>query len=115
MISGARLELRQRAGHGQRQSLHLPDLLPVLLRRVATRAVLVVGVQVVAVDGRARLIRLCHTPGEHDAAGTLHELQLGLLGGRRALGLGGQARRRWCRWERRQRPSGGSSRARLQR
>lgn len=72
MIGGARLELRQRAGHRQRQSLHLPDLLPVLLGRVAARAVLVVGVQVVAVNSRTCPICLCHTPGQHDAAGTLH-------------------------------------------
>lgn len=72
MIGGAWLKLRQCAGHRQRKSLHLPNLLPVLLGRVATRAVLVVGVQVVAVDRRARPIRLRHTPGQHDAAGTLH-------------------------------------------
>lgn len=62
MISGARLELGQRTGHRQRKSLHLPDLLPVLLRRVTVGVVLMEGIEVIAVHGRAGPIGFRHAP-----------------------------------------------------
>lgn len=91
MIGGAGLELGQRAGHGQRKGVHLPDLLPVLLRRAAARVVLVEGVQVIAVHGGAGAVCLGDAPGQHDARLARHQLQLRLLGRRRPLALRGES------------------------
>lgn len=79
VVGGARLELGQRAGHWEREGFEHADLLPVLLCCVAVGVVLMEGVEMVAVDGRARLVVLCHAPGQHDAGLTGHQLQLRLL------------------------------------
>lgn len=100
IVSGARLELGQRTGHGERKGVDLPDLLPVLLRRAAVRVVLMEGVQVIAVHSRAAPVRLCNAPGQHDAGLTRHQLQLELLRRWRLLGLRGQTRRHGCRRQR---------------
>lgn len=91
VVGGAGLELGQGAGHGEGQRLQHADLLPVLLRGAAAGVVLVEGVEVVAVHGRARLVGLGHAPGQHDPRLTGHQLQLRLLRGRGALRLWTQA------------------------
>lgn len=89
MIRGAGLELGQRTGHGQREGLHLPDLLPVLLCCTAVGVVLMEGIEVIAVHSRTGPIRFRHTPGQHYAGLAGHQLQLRLLRRRGALRLGG--------------------------
>lgn len=87
MIGGARLELGQRAGHWKRKGFQHPDFLPVLLRCVAIGVVLMEGIEVVAVDRGARLVRLGHAPGQHDTGLTGNQLELRLLRRRGALRL----------------------------
>lgn len=87
MIRGARLELGQRTGHWQRKGLHLPDLLPVLLRSIAAGVVLMEGIEVIAVYSCTGTISFCHTPGKNYTSLTLHKLQLRLLRRRGTLGL----------------------------
>lgn len=89
MISGARLELGQRTGHWQRKGLHLPNLLPVLLRCTAVRVVLMEGIEVIAVYSCAGPISFCHTPGQYYTGLTWHQLQLRLLRRRGPLSLWG--------------------------
>lgn len=79
MVGGARLELGQCTGHWERKGFQHPDLLPVLLCCIIVRVILVESVEMIAVYGRARLISLCHTPGQHDTGLTGHQLQLRLL------------------------------------
>ena len=114
VVRRPRHELRQRAGHGQGQSLHLADLLPVQGVAVAAssapcRRLLVVRVEVVGVNGRAAVVRLGDAPREHDAVLALNaaQLELRLL---RWGGLGGfrrEASRCRGRGERRERGGGG--------
>lgn len=110
MIRGARLELGERAGHREREGLHLADLLPVLLSWTAVTAVLMEGVQVIAFHRRAGPIRFGHTPRQHDTSLTGHQLQLRLLRRGRPLCFRRQAGRRRGRRERGQgqdgRPAG---------
>lgn len=100
VVLAARHELGQGAGHGQRQRLHLPDLLPLRGHRGA--GVLVVGVQVVTVHGGTAPVHLHHTPRQHDPVLALHprQLQLGLLRRGGASSFGGQPWGLWCLWER---------------
>lgn len=72
MIGGARLELCQRTCHWQRKRLHLPNLLPVLLCRITARVVLMVGIEMIAVNSCTCPISFRHTPGQHYTVGTLH-------------------------------------------
>lgn len=94
VISRSRHKLGERAGHGERQRLHLTYLLPVLRRRpVGGGVVHVVSVQVVAVHRRAAAVGLGDAPRQHDAVLALHpsQLELRLLGGRGLGGLHGEA------------------------
>lgn len=74
VIRGARLELGQRTGHRQWKGLHLPNFLPVLLRCIAVRVILMKGIKVIAFYSCAGPINFSNTPGEHYTSLTLHQL-----------------------------------------
>lgn len=89
MVSGTGLELGQSAGHGQRKGLHFPYFLPVLLCCTAVGAVLMEGIQVIAVYSGTTAISFCHAPGQHYTSLARDQLQLRLLRRRGLCGLRG--------------------------
>lgn len=91
MISGARLKLGQCTGHRQRKGFHLTNLLPVLLRCVVVRVVLMKGIEVIAVYRCTCPIGFWHTPRQHYTGWARHQLELRLLRRWGSLGLWGQA------------------------
>lgn len=99
VVFAARHELCQCTCHGQRQRLHLPDLLP--LRGHGGTGVLVVGIQVVTVHGGTAPVYLHHTPRQHNPILALYpgQLQLWLLRWRSVGSFGGQTWWLWCLWK----------------
>lgn len=99
VVFAARHKLCQSACHGQRQRLHLPNLLP--LRGHGGTGVLVVGIQVVTVHSGTAPVHLHHAPRQHNPILALYpgQLQLWLLRWRSVGSFGGQTWWLWRLWK----------------